>query len=137
MERIRSLAIPPAWQDVAIAPSAADRIQAIGRDKAGRWQYLYRGSFTAHRSRQKFDRLTAFATALPGLRRALNRDLRRRGLPLEKAQACSVLLLAACAIRPGAAEYARDNGTFGLATLRSDHVEIGRASCRERVFRVV
>jgi DNA topoisomerase-1 len=122
--RIKALAIPPAWRDVAIAPSPGARVQAIGRDQAGRWQYLYHRAHTEHRSRRKFDRLAAFGLALPALRRALNRDLRLPGLPLEKAQACAVLLLAACAIRPGAAEYARDNGTFGLATLRTKHVDI-------------
>lgn len=122
--RIRALRIPPAWREVAIATSDRDRVQAIGLDAAGRWQYLYGAAHAERRARIKFSRLIAFGTHLPALRRALRRDLARSGLPLEKAQACAVLLLSACALRPGAEEYARDHGTFGLATLRARHVEI-------------
>lgn len=130
--RIRALRIPPAWRDVAIAASPADKLQAVGRDAAGRWQYLYRASYTAHRARVKFNRLPAFGAALPALRAALRRDLARDALPLEKAQAGSVLLMAACALRPGASEYARDNGSFGLATLRDKHIDVRGVTVRLR-----
>src|SRR5262245_26020281 len=122
--RIRALSVPPAWREVAIARSQRERVQAIGRDAAGRWQYRYGAAHTNRRARDKFARLIAFGTRLPDLRRALRRDLARPGLPLEKAQACAVVLLGACALRPGAEEYARDHGTFGLATLRPRHVDL-------------
>jgi DNA topoisomerase-1 len=124
LERIRRLRVPPAWREVFIARSPRERVQAIGLDAAGRWQYRYDAAHHERRAKAKFDRLLAFGAALPGLRRALRRDLAKDGLPLEKAQAAAVLLMSASALRPGAEEYARDNGTFGLATLRSNHVEI-------------
>lgn len=123
-ERIDDLKIPPAWREVAIAPGARERVQAIGLDKAGRWQYWYTAAYTERRAKEKFVRLLSFGAALPKLRATLRRDLARPGVPLEKAQACAVLLMSACAMRPGAEEYARDNGTFGLATLRERHVTI-------------
>jgi DNA topoisomerase-1 len=122
--RIDGLKVPPAWREVAIAPSAGERVQAVGLDAAGRWQYWYTDAHTERRSKQKFARLLAFGAALPGLRGTLRKDLARPGLPIEKTQACAVLLMSACAMRPGAEEYARDNGTFGLATLRERHVTI-------------
>jgi len=122
--RIEALRIPSAWLEVRIASSPAERLQAIGRDAAGRWQYLYRRSYTARRARAHFDRLIDFASALPRLRRAIARDLARPGLPREKALAGAVALLAACCLRPGAQKYARDNGSFGLATLQDRHVAI-------------
>jgi DNA topoisomerase I len=124
LERIRGLRVPPAWRDVSIAPSPRERVQAIGLDAAGRWQYRYGAAHTDRRARDKFARLVEFGARLPDLRRALRRDLARPGLPLEKVQALSLLLLSACALRAGAEEYARDHGTFGLATLRPRHVEI-------------
>jgi DNA topoisomerase-1 len=124
LRRIRALVIPPAWRDVAIAPAPGSRVQAVGRDAAGRWQYLYGPEHHERRARQKYSKLIEFGSRLPELRRALRRDLAKPGLPLEKAQAVAVVLLSACALRPGAEEYARDNGSFGLATLRSRHVEI-------------
>ncbi|MBI1853384.1 MAG: DNA topoisomerase IB [Planctomycetes bacterium] len=124
LARIAALEIPPNWKQVVVASSLRPHLQAIGLDAAGRWQYLYRASHTAGRVRDKFERVSAFGAALPALRRALHRDLARKGLPREKAIAGALLLLAECAIRPGKATYARDNGSFGLATLRSTHVEI-------------
>lgn len=120
--RIARLRIPDAWRDVAIAANRAARLQAVGRDGAGRWQYLYLARHTEKRSRRKFDRLAAFARALPALRAAMRRDLARAGLPLERACAAAVLLLSAAALRAGSERYAGDRGTFGLATLRPDHV---------------
>lgn len=116
--------IPPAWRDVSIAPARGSRVQAVGRDAAGRWQYLYGPEHHERRARHKYSKLIEFGSRLPELRRALRRDLAKPGLPLEKAQALAVLLLSACALRPGAEEYARENGSFGLVTLRSRHVEI-------------
>ncbi len=129
-ERIAALRIPPAWRDVAIAPRAGAHLQAVGRDAAGRWQYLYAREHTARRSRRKYDRLVAFARALPALRAALRRDLAREGMPLERACAAAVLLLSVAALRPGSERYARENGSFGLATLRPRHVSVNGAVVR-------
>ncbi len=123
-ERIDELKVPPAWREVAIAPSARERVQAIGLDNAGRWQYWYTVAHTERRAKEKFARLIAFGAALPKLRTTLRKDLARPAMPIEKTQASAVLLMSACALRPGAEEYARDNGTFGLATLRERHVAI-------------
>ena len=121
-ERIARLRVPPAWRDVCIAPRAEARLQAVGRDAAGRWQYWYRAEYSAARARRKFDRMPAFARALPALRATLRRDLARPGMPLERACAAAVLLLTAASLRPGAERYERLNGTIGLATLRPQHV---------------
>ena len=128
--RIEALRIPSTLTDVHIASSPNERLQAIGRDPAGRWQYLYRRSHTARRSRTRFDRLIAFGEALPQLRRVLARDLARPGLPREKALACAVALLTTCWLRPGTEIYAAENGSFGLATLRDRHVAVEGASIR-------
>ena len=123
-ERIARLRIPPAWRQVLIAASVKARVQAIGLDAAGRWQYLYLRAHALRQSRGKFDRLAAFGRALPALRASLRRDLARPGLPRERAVAAALLLLSATALRPGNDAYARANGTFGLATLRPRHVSV-------------
>jgi DNA topoisomerase-1 len=128
--RIEALRIPPAWQQVHIATSPRARIQAIGCDAAGRWQYRYRISHVERRSREQFDRLLEFGAALPPLRRELLRDLARRGLPREKALACAVAVLTTCFLRPGTEVYAVENGSYGLATLRNQHVTIEGACIR-------
>ena len=122
--RIEALRIPATWTDVHIASSPGERVQAIARDAAERWQYLYRASHLARRSRVRFDRLIAFGEALPQMRRVLLRDLARPGLPREKALACAVVLLTTCFLRPGTEIYAAENGSFGLATLRDHHVVV-------------
>ncbi len=122
--RIEALRIPPAWRDVAIHPSPRGALQAIGRDAAGRWQYRYNESHVARRERRKYARLSAFAQALPRMRRALVRDLARPGLPREKVLACALRLLSGCLLRPGSARYAQENESFGVATLRRRHVSV-------------
>lgn len=122
--RIELLKIPPQWKDVSIAASPRAKVQAVGRDAAGRWQYLYRAAHASRRKAGKFRRLAAFAEALPALRHALVRDLRLPGLPRDKALACAVAILAGSAMRAGSEEYAEANDTFGLATLRRGHVEV-------------
>lgn len=124
LERIRALAIPPAWTDVWIAPKADCHLQATGRDDRGRKQYRYHERWTACRDEAKFGSLTEFAQALPKLRRAVERDLRRKGLVREKVTATVVWLLDNVMIRVGNAAYARDNKSFGLTTLRDRHAEI-------------
>jgi DNA topoisomerase I len=124
LDRIKRIGIPPAWEDVWIAPRADSHIQAIGRDARGRKQYRYHADFRGVRDGNKFEHVATFAAALPKLRRQVDRDMRRRGLPREKVLAAVVGLLDRTLLRVGNAEYARDNGSFGLSTLRDRHVEI-------------
>jgi DNA topoisomerase IB len=124
--RIRALAIPPAWTDVWICPDPDGHIQATGLDAAGRRQYRYHDRWRARRDAQKFERMIAFAHALPTLRRRVEEDLRRPGLPREKALASGVRLLDHALFRIGSEEYVKQNGSFGLATVRKDHVRIRR-----------
>jgi DNA topoisomerase-1 len=122
--RIRALAIPPAWTDVWICPSARGHLQAIGRDARGRKQYRYHAAFRALRDENKFARLASFARALPRIRRKVRADLRREGLPRDKVIAAVVRLLETTFIRVGNEEYARQNGSFGLTTMRNRHVRV-------------
>lgn len=124
VDRIDKLAIPPAWTDVWIAPDPDGHIQATGRDIRGRKQYRYHSRWFEVRDQAKYDRLVAFAEALPALRARIDQDLRRRGLPRERVLASLVWLLDNTMIRVGNAAYARDNKSFGLTTLRDRHVEI-------------
>lgn len=130
VQRIRALAIPPAWTDVWISPDPDGHIQATGRDLKGRKQYRYHPDWAAERDGEKYSSLVAFAEALPGLRAAVDRDLRRRGLPAERVIASVVWLLDNTMIRVGNAAYARDNKSFGLTTLRDRHVDITGSSLR-------
>jgi len=124
LRRIRALAVPPAWTDVWICPSPRGHIQATGRDARGRKQYRYHLEWTRTRDEAKFERTVAFARALPRLRRRVARDLRRRGLPREKVLAAVVRLLEMTLIRVGNEEYARQNRSFGLTTLRRRHADV-------------
>lgn len=124
LERIASLRLPPAWTDVAIAPSASARVQAIGRDAAGRWQYVYHPSHVRMRERQKYARLVRFGESLPKLRRAVAQDLRARELTRDRVLAAMVRILANAFLRPGSEAYAAENGSYGLATLRRRHVRV-------------
>jgi len=107
---------------VACSPRA--RIQAIGRDAAGRWQYVYHPSHIRHRERQKHQRLVRFGQALPHLRRAVARDVRSRGLKRDKVLATVVRILWCAFIRPGSEVYAAENGSYGIATLRRKHLQV-------------
>lgn len=128
--RIRALAIPPAWSDVWICPDSAGHIQATGRDQRGRKQYRYHPAWAACRDEGKFSGLAAFARALPRLRRRIDADLRRHGLPRERVVASVVRLLDNTLIRVGNDSYARDNNSFGLTTLRSRHLAVEGSSLR-------
>jgi DNA topoisomerase-1 len=130
LDRIGRIAIPPAWSDVWISPSANGHIQATGRDARGRKQYRYHERWSLCRGEAKFSALAAFAEALPRLRAQVQADLRRHNLPREKVVAAVVWLLDNTLIRVGNAAYARDNKSFGLTTLRSRHVEIEGARLR-------
>jgi DNA topoisomerase-1 len=124
IKRIHSLVIPPAWTSVWISPDADSHIQAVGRDARGRKQYRYHPAYRRMRDLVKFDRMRAFGRALPRIRRIVGRDLARRGLPKRKVLAAVVKLLETTYIRIGNEEYAEENGSFGLTTLRNQHVHI-------------
>lgn len=130
IDRIRKLAIPPAWKDVWICPSARGHLQATGRDARGRKQYKYHPRWREVRDENKYGRMVAFARALPGIRKQVNVDLSAPGLPREKVLASVVSLLETTFIRVGNEEYARENNSFGLTTLRDRHAEISGAEIR-------
>ncbi len=120
--RLKSLAIPPAWQEVWICPWPNGHIQAVGTDAAGRRQYLYHPDWRAKRDKMKFDRVLRAAERLPAARRAIKRDLGLEGMPLERADAVAVRLLDLGYFRIGSDVYADTNGSFGLTTLEKRHV---------------
>ncbi|HEV8587228.1 MAG TPA: hypothetical protein VGQ72_00010 [Pyrinomonadaceae bacterium] len=122
--RIRRLRIPPAWTDVAINPAESGRVQVVGKDDAGRWQYLYHDNHIRQRDRKKFLRVIKFAVALPAMRRAVKRDLRQPGLSRERVLAGIVRILSAAFLRPGSEVYASEHGSYGVATLRPRHVAV-------------
>lgn len=124
LKRIKSLVIPPAWQEVAINPAATGRIQAIGKDARGRWQYLYHESHVRRREEQKAARLVKFVQALPKMRSSVWKDLRLSGLERERVLASILRILSTCFMRPGSQVYASENGSYGIATLRSKHVSV-------------
>jgi DNA topoisomerase-1 len=132
LRRLRSLAIPPAWTDVWICPWPNGHLQASGRDARGRKQYRYHEQWTKRRDLDKFDRMVAFARALPRLRRRVDADLARRGLPRDKVLAAVVRLLELTLIRVGNDEYAKLNRSFGLTTLRDHHANVAGARVRFR-----
>jgi DNA topoisomerase-1 len=124
LQRIKSLVIPPAWTDVWISPDPRGHLQATGRDARGRKQYRYHPRWRQVRDETKYYRLIGFAQALPAIRRRTDADLRKAGLPKEKVLATVVQLLEKTLIRVGNDEYARQNRSFGLTTLRDGHVEV-------------
>src|SRR5271170_2906102 len=126
LKRIASLAIPPAYRNVWISLQERGHLQATGRDARGRKQYRYHPEWRQVRDSAKFDRMVAFGEALTKLRRKLKRDLGLPGLPREKVLAVVVSILDATRVRIGNTEYARDNKSFGLTTLRNRHVSFIR-----------
>lgn len=132
LARIRALAVPPAWSDVWISTDPSGHLQATGRDARGRKQYRYHPAWRLHRDETKFDRLADFGVALPRIRRRVDRDLARRGLPREKVLALVVRLLELTLIRVGNDEYARLNRSFGLTTLLDRHARVEGAVVRFR-----
>ncbi|GAC1588896.1 MAG: DNA topoisomerase IB [Candidatus Velthaea sp.] len=124
LSRIRKLAIPPAYAEVWISPDPRGHLQATGRDARGRKQYRYHPRWREVRDETKFDRMIAFAKALPSIRAAVARDLGKPGLPREKVLATVVSLLEATMIRVGNEEYAKQNDSYGLTTMHEEHVKI-------------
>jgi DNA topoisomerase-1 len=130
LARIRALAIPPAWTDVRICSHTDGHIQAVGRDEKGRKQYRYHAGWRAARDEAKYGRMTAFGKALPRIRRAVDRDMKRPGLPRRKVLAAVVRLLETTLIRVGNDEYAKANRSFGLTTLLDRHAKIEKGQVR-------
>jgi DNA topoisomerase-1 len=124
IERIRELAIPPAWEEVWICPYPMGHIQATGSDAAGRKQYRYHDLWRERRDREKFDEMIDFACALPRLRRRVKKDLERPGMPREKVLACATRLLDRGFFRIGSEDYAEENDTYGIATMEKRHVTV-------------
>jgi DNA topoisomerase I len=124
LERIESLAIPPAWTDVWICRFAKGHLQATGRDSRGRKQYRYHDRWQETTGQAKFSTLLAFGLLLPTIRRQVEKDLKQEGLPWTKAAALAVALLDETGIRVGNREYATDNQSYGLTTLRNGHVQV-------------
>jgi DNA topoisomerase-1 len=130
LDRIRSLVIPPAWEGVWITTHPRGHLQATGRDARGRKQHRYHPRWREVRDADKFDRMSAFGKVLPRIRSRVARDLGRRGLPKEKVVATIVRLLETTFLRVGNEEYARQNSSFGLTTLRDRHVKVSGATVR-------
>jgi DNA topoisomerase I len=130
LKRIRALVIPPAWTDVWICAAADGHIQATGRDVKGRKQYKYHAEYREAREQSKYEHLFAFAAALPTIRATVAEHMSLRGLPREKVLATVVHLLETTLIRVGNDEYARNNQSYGLTTLKSDHVAVDGSEVR-------
>lgn len=130
--RLNRLAIPPAYTDVWICPSSNGHLQATGRDDRGRKQYRYHERWREERDENKYEKMVIFGQALPKIRRRISRDLKRRGLARGKVLATVVQLLEKTFIRIGNEEYAKENKSFGLTTMRNRHVEVKGATVRFR-----
>ena len=130
LKRIRALAVPPAWTGVWICPYPNGHIQATGRDQRGRKQYRYHDDWRQVRDQNKYERIVEFARSLPGIRERISKDMSKRGTPREKVLATVVSLLDKTLIRVGNGEYAKENGTYGLTTLRSGHLDIDGSELR-------
>jgi DNA topoisomerase IB len=132
LQRIASLVIPPAYEDVLISPDPNSHLQAVGRDARGRKQYRYHPAWSEHRGEAKFSLLAEFARALPDIREKVDADLRRRRPDRQKALATVVWLLDNLFIRVGNETYAQENGSYGLTTLRNRHVKLEGQEVRFR-----
>jgi DNA topoisomerase I len=124
LARIDALVLPPAWTEVAINRAAGGMLQAIGRDAAGRWQYVYHDQHVKKAEQKKFNRLLKFAEAVPRMRVVVRQNLRKRDLGRERVMACILRILSTCFLRAGSQVYANENGSYGLATLRPKHVSV-------------
>jgi len=124
LDRINNLRIPPAWTDVCINANAGGAVQAVGKDAAGRWQYLYHETHVRRSERKKFQRVIKFAESLPAMRRTVAKDLRQPGLARERVMAGIMRILSSSFIRPGSQVYASENGSYGIATLKPKHVQV-------------
>jgi DNA topoisomerase-1 len=130
LPRIHGIGIPPAWINVAVARNARAKLQAVGQDAKGRWQYRYSREAVREREERKFEKLIAFGAALPRLRKAIDQGMRQKGLPREKVMACILRILSTCFMRSGSEVYAKENGSFGIATLRNRHATVSGGTVR-------
>lgn len=128
IERLDALAVPPAWTEVEIARSPRAKVQARGLDAAGRTQTIYHPAFRRRQDRRKFARLERFGRALPALRAAVDRDLRRRRLSRDRVTACAVRLIDQQLFRVGSSRYAAQHRSYGVTTLRAKHLRASSAS---------
>src|SRR3954447_19477014 len=133
LKRIRKLAIPPAWTDVWICPNANGHIQATGRDAKGRKQYRYHAAFREVRESTKYEHMLAFAESLPAIRAKIGEHMALRGLPREKVLARVVQLLETTLIRVGNDDYAKQNKSYGLTTLKDQPVKVDGSELRFQV----
>ena len=124
LTRIENLKVPPAWEDARIARSPSAKVQAVGYDSAGRIQYLYSTRYREHKEREKFERVLRFADALPRMRKLTSDHLRRKELDSDKVLAAMTRLMNAVHFRVGDERYARENKTYGIATLRRKHLSV-------------
>jgi DNA topoisomerase-1 len=124
LDRVKSLVLPPAWRQVAVSASPKAKLQAVGLDQAGRWQYRYHPAFVAHQEKAKYEKLIRFSYALPRMRRDVALHLGDRGLHRERVMACILRILSTCFIRAGSQVYADENGSYGIATLQTRHVRV-------------
>src|SRR3954464_13949631 len=124
LQRVQELAIPPAWEEVWICPYPMGHIQATGVDAAGRKQYRYHDKWRERRDAEKFEEMIDFARALPRLRERVNKDLSKRGIPRDKVLAAAMRLLDLGFFRIGSENYAEENDTYGIATMRKRHVKV-------------
>ncbi|MCW2607180.1 MAG: topoisomerase [Frankiales bacterium] len=127
LARIEALVLPPAWEDVWICPLATGHIQATGVDARGRRQYRYHDQWRVMRDLAKHERILDFAQALPAAREQIQRDLHEKGMTRRRVLSCAVRLLDLGFFRVGSEQYAEENGTFGLATIRKEHVTVSRS----------
>lgn len=131
IQRCNQLVLPPAWTDVWISPDPDAHLQATGKDAKGRLQYRYHADWTATRANEKFNSMAPFARTLPHIRRKVSADLRKPGMPKEKAVALIIRLIDRYHFRVGNDEYARANKSYGLTTLKKGHVIFDRSSKAE------
>ena len=124
LRRVKELVIPPAWQEVWISPYPNGHIQAVGTDDAGRRQYIYHSAWREKKDREKFDRALDFGERLPSARRVITQHLRSNGSGRERAFAAALRIVDSGALRIGSAQYAAQNGSFGVTTLRVEHVTL-------------
>jgi DNA topoisomerase-1 len=130
LRRLKALAVPPAWSNVWLCTTPRGHIQATGRDARGRKQYRYHPLWRRTRDRTKYDRMIPFGEVLPKIRKHVREDLARADLPREKVLAALVRLIDLSYIRVGNTRYAKDNGSFGLTTMRGRHVDVDGSTIR-------
>src|SRR5258708_28682641 len=131
IDRCNKLVLPPAWQDVWISPDANADLQATGKDAKGRVQYCYHENWTQARAREKFDSMTGFAKVLPSIRKKVDEDLKLNGMPKDKVVALIVKLIDLYHFRVGNDEYAKQNHSYGLTTLKEGHMTLDRSTTAE------